>query len=97
MPDDIFGSYALNSRPSSDFNYVAAKNKLVNLELSANGTPSIIFTSPGEELTGGRACDHAHPGSIGRQGRLMRLAGWIDLDSKLTARFDAHFRFQANH
>jgi DNA mismatch repair protein MSH5 len=86
MPDDIFGSYVLDARPSSEFNYAAARNKLVNLELSANEALGIIFTSPGEELAGDATDDQAHQGGIGRQGRLMRLGGLIDIDSKLTAR-----------
>lgn len=85
MLDDIFGSYVLDARPSSEFNYAAAKNKLVNLELSANEELGIIFISPGEELTGDTANDEALQAGIGRQGRLMRLGGLIDIDSKLTA------------
>ena len=82
--DDIFGSYILDSRPSSDFNYEAAKNKIVNLELVADENPNIIFNTPGDELVGD---GYADQGGVGRQGKLMRLAGWIDLDSRLTVNF----------
>jgi DNA mismatch repair protein MSH5 len=78
--DDIYG-YVLDARPSSEFYYEAAKNKLVNLEQSAGPAPSIMFTTPGDDLVGDAEADHS---STGRQGKLMRLAGWIDLDSKLT-------------
>lgn len=81
--DDIFGSYILDSRPSSDFYYEAAKNKLVNLELLADENTNVIFNTAGDELIGD---GYADQGGIGRQGKLMRLAGWIDLDSRVTVR-----------
>jgi DNA mismatch repair protein MSH5 len=78
------GSYILDSRPSSEFYYENAKNKLVNLELSADEAPNIVFTTPGDELTGKATLGQVDLAGLGRQGRLMRLAGWIDLDSRLT-------------
>lgn len=83
-PGNISGSYILDTRPSSDFNYVTGRNKLTNLELTCDGGFEIAFTVPGEEL----ACkevDNPHQGRSGRQGRLMKLAGRVDLDSRLTA------------
>jgi DNA mismatch repair protein MSH5 len=82
--DDIFGSYNLDSRPSSEFHYENAKNKLVKLELSADEVPNIIFTTPGDELTGKAPQGQVDLAGLGRQGRLMRLSSWIDLDSRLT-------------
>lgn len=78
--DDIFGAYILNAQPSGDFNYEAAKNKLVNLELNADEDPNIIFTTPEDNLAGDQV-------GMGRQRRLMRLAGSVDLDSRLTVCF----------
>ena len=75
--DDVFGSYILDSRPSSEFYYEAAKNKLMNLELSSGGAPNITITAPGDGLAG-------DAGGVGRQGRVLRLSGCVDLDSKLT-------------
>jgi DNA mismatch repair protein MSH5 len=90
--DDIFGSYVLDSLPSSDFNYAAAKNRLINLELNVDEAPKVIFTTPGEQLIGDAAYGQAAQGGTGRKGRLIRLAGWIDLDSKLTAGFRSPIR-----
>ncbi len=42
----------------------------------------IVFTTPEDDLVGEAA--FGQPSEIGRQGKLMKLAGWIDLDSKLT-------------
>jgi DNA mismatch repair protein MSH5 len=85
ISDNISGSYILNARPSSDFSYVAGKNKLINLELNSTEGPGIIFTAAGEELTTKVGLDQAHQARrTGRQGRLMKLGSLIDLDSKLT-------------
>jgi len=78
--DNIFGAYVLDAKTASDFNYEAAKIKLVNIDLDVEQESNMIFTTPDENLTN----DAENQNGIGRQGRLIRLAGWIDLDSKLT-------------
>ena len=78
--DDVFGSYILDSRPSSEFRYDTAKDKLVNLELGEDRPPSMILTTPGDELE----ATYGEGSLGGRQGRLMRLAGRVDLGSKLS-------------
>jgi len=85
--DDVFGSYVLDSQQSTDFKFGSAKNKLVNLELGVDETPKIVFAVPGDDMTG-EAIRGEHS-STGHQGRLMRLAGWIDLDSCLTVYLNA--------
>ncbi|TVY28135.1 MutS-like protein [Lachnellula hyalina] len=80
--NDVFGSYVLDSQQSTDFKFGSAKNKLVSLELGVDETPKIVFAVPGDDMTG-EAIRGEHS-STGHQGRLMRLAGWIDLDSCLT-------------
>jgi DNA mismatch repair protein MSH5 len=83
--DSIFGLYVLDSRPSPEFQFEAAKNRLVNLDLASDHGPQIAFTTPSDELVGHGAYgqDHDEP-TEGRQGKLIRLSGWIDLDSRLT-------------
>jgi DNA mismatch repair protein MSH5 len=81
--DDIFGSYVLESRISNDFSYEAAKNKLANLDILGVHSPEVQFATPGDHLGGNltqiyRSCDVS---GAGRQARLMRLAGCIDLQS----------------
>lgn len=83
--DDISGSYILDSRPSSDFKYETAKIKLANLELSNNGAPNIMFMTPGDNISGDFTDENGR--MSGRQGQLMKLAGLVDLDSKLTVRY----------
>ncbi|KAJ5058840.1 muts domain V-domain-containing protein [Bipolaris maydis] len=73
--------FLLEIRPPSEFNYDCAKNKLANLRLGEDDDTHIEFNIPGELATVG------HPGkgqSAGQQGQLLRLAGWIDLESRST-------------
>jgi DNA mismatch repair protein MSH5 len=98
--DSIFGSYVLDSRPSPEFQFDAAKNKLINLDIAAEHGPEIVFTTPGDDLISGAAHGQGHIDSgVGRQGKLMRLAGWMDLDSRLTVRLFPYSYHQlcANH
>lgn len=74
----MYGSYVLDSRPSSEFRYEAAKDKLVNLELYFDRAASMAFITPTDRAMGD------FDGGNGRQGQLMKLAGHIDLDSFLT-------------
>lgn len=78
--DDIFGTYILDSRPSAEFQYESAKNRLVNLELRSGDNPKIAFITPGENIAG----DGHGEGGTNKQAKLLRLGGCIDLDSRLT-------------
>lgn len=89
--DSIFGLYVLDSRPSPEFNFEAAKNKLINLDLAFNHSPQMVFSTPGDNVIGNTAFGQDHVESeVGRHGKLMRLAGWIDLDSRLTVCYTLH-------
>lgn len=43
-----------------------------------------MFATPGDDFAGDRNHDQTELSGAGRQGRLMRLAGWVDLDSRLS-------------
>ncbi|RKF63192.1 MutS protein-like protein 5 [Erysiphe neolycopersici] len=81
--NDVLGSYVLEYRPALDFSFEHAKNKLVNLILDKERESDIVFTTP-EDLLGNPVGDQINKQSMGRQGRLMRLAGMVDLESKVT-------------
>ena len=66
----------LDARAASEFSVYKAKLKLLTLDLGDDGPSDFAFTTPGNMV--GDA-----PGDMGR---LMRLAGWIDLDSEITVR-----------
>ncbi|KAJ8114028.1 hypothetical protein OPT61_g3993 [Boeremia exigua] len=71
--------FLLELRPPSEFYYEAAKSKLMTLKLGEQDGPQVSFHVPGDQI-GGRDNEHAH----GHQGHLLRLSGWIDLESRVT-------------
>ncbi|KFY84055.1 hypothetical protein V500_09653 [Pseudogymnoascus sp. VKM F-4518 (FW-2643)] len=85
-PDAIFGTYVLDSRPSAEFQYKPAKSKLVNSDFSGSNGPRMQFSTPGDELMGnmGYIQDPEEYETAGHQGRLFRLAGCIDLESRVS-------------
>jgi DNA mismatch repair protein MSH5 len=73
-------------RPSAEFCFEAAKNKLVNLDLVAQDEHHTMFQTPSDYPVGG-PYGQSYDAESGCQARLMRLARWIDLDSRLTVSF----------
>lgn len=73
--------FVLEVRPPSDFYYDAAKGKLVNLRLGEDDGTHISFNVPGQLAPN----DHLRDDNIaGQQGQLLRLSGWIDVESRIT-------------
>lgn len=73
--------FLLEVRPSNEFNYDAAKKKLVNLRLGQDNGTRVRFSIPGEVI----AIGHRDEESIaGQQEQLLRLSGWIDMESYIT-------------
>jgi len=85
LKDDRFGlPYILDVRPSPEFNYEAAKNKLVNLRIGSDAGPQVTFVTPGDAVAHDGYNDGIDGDVAGRQGKLLRLSGWIDVDSRVT-------------
>lgn len=76
--------YTLEFRPSSEFNYDAGKNKLINLRLFADGSPEVSFITPGDDDPYDDYGSGADAGYTGRQGQLLRLSASINMESRLT-------------
>lgn len=73
--------FLLEVRPPSEFFYDAARSKLVNLHLGEEYGTRVNFNVPGEL----GANDNFEEDNIAaQQGQLLRLAGWIDIDSRAT-------------
>ncbi|KAI9820000.1 MAG: MutS protein msh5 [Pycnora praestabilis] len=84
--NDQFGlPYILELRPSREFNYESAKNKLINLRIGSDSGPQITFATPGDGMAGDAFGDRDDSGFIGRQGSFLRLSAWIDMGSRLSA------------
>lgn len=74
--------YIMELRPSSEFNYEAGKNKLINVPVATHDDhPSFII--PGNSNYEGYD-ERYQTGFTGRQGKLLRLSGRIDLESRLS-------------
>jgi DNA mismatch repair protein MSH5 len=79
--------FLLDVRPPSEFFYDAARSKLVNLHLGEHHGSRVSFNVPGE-LSANDRLDEDN--IAGRQGQLLRLAGWIDIESRTTVK--VHFQ-----
>lgn len=71
--------FVLDVRPPNDFYYDGAKSKLMTLRLSEDDGARVVFSIPGEHST-----NHGAEGAHGQQGQLLRLSGWIDVESRIT-------------
>ena len=76
--------YLLEFRPNSEFGYDTARNKLVNLRIGQPGGPNVTFIVPGDVVTHEDDMVGGDMGFTGRQGQLLRLSGWINMESRLT-------------
>lgn len=72
----------LDVRPSSEFYYDTAKSKLLNLRFGEDDGTRLSLNVPGESLLGNGDSD-AH----GQQCQLLRLAGWVDIESRVTVSY----------
>jgi hypothetical protein len=76
-------SHVLEIVPNNNFDYNGSRTKLLNLNIGDENGPDVVFQTPGDALGtdtyGQVAGDHS-----GRHGRLMKLAGWINIDSIVT-------------
>ncbi|KAG9727287.1 hypothetical protein KCU73_g12671, partial [Aureobasidium melanogenum] len=81
-----YGMPALCSpRPASEFSYGSARNRLAGLKLDHEDGPKITFVTPGDLIAESNEEHIAGDAAVeSRQGQFLRLAGWIDVDSKVT-------------
>ncbi|KAI8936520.1 hypothetical protein NX059_006924 [Plenodomus lindquistii] len=73
--------FILEVRPPSEFYYDAARTKLLSLQVDGAESSHARFNVPGEP---GAANQFEDENTLGQQGRLLRVAGSIDLDSRVT-------------
>ena len=76
--------YVLEFRPSPEFNYDAGKNKLMNLNIFADGSSKVSFSTPGDNDPYDDYGRDTDVGYTGRQGQLLRLSASVDMESRLT-------------
>lgn len=76
--------YLLECRPNAEFGYDSSRKKLVSLRIGQRDGPKVAFVVPGDIMpqTGSHAVGDLDQQD--RQGQLLRLSGWINLESRLT-------------
>ncbi|KAL8781285.1 MAG: hypothetical protein Q9194_000480 [Teloschistes cf. exilis] len=84
MAAEFAAPYLLEVRPSPEFAYEAGKAKLCNLRLSSDDAPFVAFVTSGDAESYQEYEDGHEPGHNGHHGKLLELAGHIDLESRLT-------------
>ena len=74
----------METRPSPEFGYEVGKDKLVSLRLRADDESQVKFITPGDTDAYDGHNEGNDAGYTGRQGKLLRLSGKIDIESRLT-------------
>lgn len=74
--DEFATPYRISIRPTAEFSYGSGRDKLTAIKISEESGPVLTLQTPGDihDLTSGQQ----------RRGNLLRLAGWINLDSRIT-------------
>ena len=75
--------YVTEIRPSAEFNYEAGKNKLAHIDILGDKGQA-AFITPGSATNYDDHTDQHIAGYTNHPGKLLRLAGQIDLDSRLS-------------
>lgn len=74
--DEFATSYRISIRPTVEFSYASAKDKLAVINIGEDSGPALTLQTPGDI--------HDISGRQQRRGNLLRLAGWINVDSRIT-------------
>lgn len=56
----------------------------MNLRIGSDVGPRVTFVTPGDAIAHGGFDEDIEDDLVGRQGKLLRLSGWIDVDSRVT-------------
>lgn len=76
--------YLLEARPNSEFAYELSRNKLSNLRIGEVDGPDVTFVVPGDVLAHDGDSAQRGSASASRQEHLLRLAGWINVESRFS-------------
>ena len=78
--------YVLERRPSSEFNYEVALDKLIQLRVQSDDGPDTAMVMASELDAGDDVPGEGGDRVGGRRAKLLRLAGVVDLDSRVAVR-----------
>ncbi|CAZ86442.1 unnamed protein product [Tuber melanosporum] len=68
--------YYISIRPTGEFSYEAARNKLISIKIGQADGPILTLQTPGDI--------HDITTDQKRRGNLLRLAGWVNVDSRIS-------------
>jgi len=74
--DEYATPYHISIRPTGEFSYEAARNKLISIKIGQADGPILTLQTPGDI--------HDIATDQQRRGNLLRLAGWVNVDSKIS-------------
>ena len=83
-PDENLLPYRLEFRPTPEFGYDGALNKLASLQSFYGDNDELQFLVPGEIAGFEPGQDVADIGTTNRQGRLLRMSACIDMESRIS-------------
>lgn len=75
--------YLLECRPNAEFGYESGKVKLANLHIGLPDGPTVTYVVPGDVVANDDFPAHEDEKS-GRQCAILRLAGLVNMDSRIT-------------
>ncbi|RAK97016.1 MutS family protein MSH5 [Aspergillus ibericus CBS 121593] len=82
--DTHYLPYQLDIRPSQEFNYSNAKNKLVALEISSRHEQRIKFLVPHNGLVDGEQLDAENLDLTSQEGKLLHISSSIEMENTVT-------------
>ena len=74
----------MDMRPAAEFDYEAGKNKLASIKLPSKARHRSSIITPGNNSTYNDYEDPQEAGNSGHFGKLLRLSGRVNLESRLT-------------
>lgn len=80
--------FILDIRPSAEFHYDAAKAKLIDLRIGSDNGPQLLYLTPGDNVDTRSGADGVGEDVGSRHAQLLRLASWIDMESRTTVSFE---------
>ncbi|KAK5234240.1 hypothetical protein LTR47_004831 [Exophiala xenobiotica] len=75
--------YEIEVRPSAEFSYDAAVNKILSLPSSDSCVDNSQLLVPGEPIFYEEDLHHDELGLTKRRGRLLQISTWLDLDNRI--------------
>ncbi|EXJ88115.1 hypothetical protein A1O1_05043 [Capronia coronata CBS 617.96] len=76
--------YEMEIRPSHDFGFEGALNKLLNLPVLSSHENASEFFVPGESVTLDEELQPDQLGLTSRRGKLLQISSWLDLNNRLS-------------